>query len=55
MTHHVAHTNKMVSDLKQQYQERIEHLQQKIADQQREISLLQEQINYLSKDKFYDC
>jgi hypothetical protein len=55
MTHHVAHTNKMIFDLKQQYQDRISQLQQKISDQQYEILRLQEQIKYMSKDKFYDC
>ena len=55
MTHHVAHTNKMIFDLKQQYQDRISQLQQKISEQQHEISCLQEQIKYMSKDKFYDC
>ena len=48
MTHHVTHTNKMVFDLKMQYQERIEQLQNKIADQEHEISQLQKQIEYLS-------
>jgi len=55
MTHHVAHTNKMVFDLKTQYQERIDHLQNKIAEQEHEISQLQKQIEYMSRDKFYDC
>jgi uncharacterized coiled-coil protein SlyX len=55
MTHHVAHTNKMVFDLKTQYQERIEQLQSKIAEQEHEISQLQKQIEYMSRDKFYDC
>ena len=47
--------NKIVFDLKRQYQERVEHLQKKIADQEHEISQLQKQIEYLSRDKFYDC
>jgi len=55
MTNHVAHTNKMMFDLKIQYQERIEQLQNKIAEQEHEISQLQKQIEYMSKDKFYDC
>jgi cell division protein FtsL len=55
MTHHVAHTNKMVFDLKKQYQERIEQLQGKIAEQKHEIEQLQKQIEYMSRDKFYDC
>ena len=55
MIHHVAHTNQMVSDLKKQYQERVEQLQKKIAEQEHEISQLQKQIEYMSRDKFYDC
>ena len=55
MTHHVTHTNKMVFDLKKQYQERIKQLQSKIAEQEYEISQLQKQIEYMSLDKFYDC
>jgi uncharacterized coiled-coil protein SlyX len=55
MTNHVSHTNKMVFDLKMQYQERIEQLQSKIAEQEHEISQLQKQIEYMSRDKFYDC
>ena len=47
--------NKIVFDLKKQYQERVEHLQRKIAEQEHEISQLQKQIEYLSQDKFYDC
>lgn len=55
MTHHVSHTNKMLFDLKQQYQERISQLQNKISEQQHEILQLQEQIKYMSNVKEYDC
>ena len=55
MTHHVMHTNQMISQLKFQYQERITQLQNKIAKQQQEITQLQEQINLLTREKFYDC
>jgi cell division protein FtsB len=55
MTHNIAHTNKMLFDLKEQYQERIEQLQNKIVEQEHEISQLQKQIEYMSRDKFYDC
>ena len=55
MTHHVAHTNKMIGELKDQYQGRITELQQKITQQQQEILQLQEQIKLLSREKFYDC
>jgi uncharacterized coiled-coil protein SlyX len=55
MTQNVEHGNEMVGDLKQQYQDRISYLQNKITEQQHEIMRLQEQIKYMSKDKFYDC
>jgi hypothetical protein len=55
MTHHVAHTNKMVFDLKEQYQGRITQLQQQINEQQKEIVQLQEQIKLLTQEKYYDC
>ena len=55
MTHHVEHTNKMLSELKEQYQGRITDLQQKITEQQQEILQLQEQIKLLSREKYYDC
>jgi uncharacterized coiled-coil protein SlyX len=47
--------NRLAFDLKQQYQDRIEDLQQKITEQQKEILKLQEQIKLLSYDKYYDC
>ena len=47
--------NRLAFDLKKQYQERITFLQQKITEQQHEILRLQEQIKYMSKDRFYDC
>jgi len=55
VTQNVEHGNKMVGDLKQQYQDRITYLQNKITEQQHEILQLQEQIKYMSKDRFYDC
>lgn len=55
MTLHVAHTNQMISQLKFQYQERINQLQNKIVEQQKEISKLKEQINLLTLPKTYDC
>ena len=55
MTNHVTHTNKMVFDLKQMYQERISQLQSKISEQQQEILQLQNEIKYMTKDRFYDC
>lgn len=47
--------NRLAFDLKQQYQDRIGDLQQKITEQQQEILKLQEQIKLLSYDKYYDC
>ena len=55
MTHHVGHTNKMLFELKEQYQGRITELQQKITVQQKEILQLQEQIKLLTQEKYYDC
>lgn len=49
MTHHVAHTNKMIAELKQQYADRIEHLQNKIAEQQEEINRLNLMLQEVSK------
>lgn len=47
--------NRFAFQLKQQYQERIIQLQEKITDQQKEILQLQEQIKYLTYTKEYDC
>ncbi len=55
MTHNVAHTNKMLFELKEQYQGRISQLQEQITDQQKEILQLQEQIKLLTDPKYYDC
>lgn len=55
MVQHVFHTNHMIGNLKQQYQDRICQLQEKITEQQKEILQLQEQIKYLSYTKDYDC
>jgi len=55
MTHHVAHTNKMIFDLRQHHQNHINDLQSKIIDQQKEIVQLQEQIKLLTHEKVYDC
>lgn len=46
--------NRLGFDLKKQYQERIEQLQNKISEQQHEILQLQEQIKYMSNVKEYD-
>jgi cell division protein FtsL len=55
MTHHVAHTNKMMFDLKEQYQVQIRRLQSKIEDQEQEIAKLKTMIALLSVERDYDC
>ena len=55
MTHHVAHTNKMLSDLKEQYQAQINRLQNKISEQEQEIAKLKTLISLLSIEREYDC
>lgn len=45
----------MVFDLNKQYQDRIEYLQNKISEQQDEISQLKTLIELLSYSKEYDC
>jgi hypothetical protein len=55
MTHHVAHTNKMIFDLKEQYREHIKHLQSKVREQEQEIAKLETIITLLSIERDYDC
>jgi hypothetical protein len=55
MTHHVAHTNKMLFDLKEQYQAQIARLQNKISDQEQEIAKLKTLISLLTVEREYDC
>ena len=55
MTHHVAHTNKMLFDLKEQYQAQISRLQNKIQEQEEEIAKLKTLISLLSIEREYDC
>lgn len=57
MTHHVAHTNNMIGELKQQYQDRIDQLQSQIENQQIEIEKLNMMITLMDKElnKEYDC
>ena len=47
--------NRLEFNLKQQYQHRIENLQNQISEQLREIIKLQEELKYMSKDRYYDC
>lgn len=55
MTHHVAHTNKMLFNLKEQYREQVNRLQNKINEQEEEIAKLKTLISLLCVDKEYDC
>ena len=55
MTNHVDHTNKMLFDLKQQYQAQISRLQNKISEQEQEIAKLKTLISLLSIEREYDC
>ena len=55
MTHHVAHMDKMLFDLKQQYQAQIARLQDKISEQEQEIAKLKTLITLLSIEREYDC
>lgn len=55
MTHNIAHTNKMLFDLKQMYQTRISSLQNKINEQEQEIAKLKTLISLLTIDREYDC
>jgi len=55
MTHNIAHTNKMLFDLKQMYQTRISSLQDKINEQEQEIAKLKTLISLLTIDREYDC
>jgi hypothetical protein len=55
MTHHVAHTSKMLFDLKEQYRAQITHLQNKINEQEQEIAKLKTLISLLSIEREYDC
>ena len=55
MSHHVAHMDKMLFDLKQQYQAQITRLQDKISEQEQEIAKLKTLITLLSIEREYDC
>lgn len=54
MTHHVAHTNKMISEMKEQYQAQINRLQNKIQMQEEEIAKLKTLISLLSIEREYE-
>ena len=55
MTQNVAHMDKMLIDLKQQYQAQISRLQNKISEQEEEIAKLKTLISLLSIEREYDC
>lgn len=54
MTHHVMHTNKMLFDLKTQYQAQISRLQTRIKEQEEEITKLKTLISLLCVEKEYE-
>jgi hypothetical protein len=54
MTHHVAHTNKMIADLKEQYLAQVNRLQNKINEQEEEIAKLKTLISLLSIEREYE-
>lgn len=47
--------NRLEFDLKQQYQDRMVHLQNKIQEQEQEIAKLKTLISLLSVEREYDC
>ena len=47
--------NKMLIDLKQQYQAQISRLQNKISEQEEEIAKLKTLISLLTIEREYDC
>jgi hypothetical protein len=51
----IAEINPMFFNLKKQHQERIQYLQKKIEEQEKEIKDLQTKIQLLSLEKDYDC
>ena len=55
MTYHSANNNKMLFDLKTQYQAQISRLQNKINEQEEEITKLKTLISLLSIEREYDC
>lgn len=50
-----AEINPMFFNLKNQHQQRIKYLQEKIEQQQKEIKDLQTKIDLLTLEKDYDC
>ena len=54
MTNHVMHTNKMLFELKNQYQMQLDRLQTKINEQEQEIAKLKTLISLLCIEKEYE-
>ena len=54
MTNHVMHTNKMLFELKNQYQMQVDRLQTKINEQEQEIAKLKTLISLLGIEKEYE-
>ena len=54
MTNHVMHTNKMLFELKNQYQMQVDRLQTKINEQEQEIAKLKTLISLLCTEKEYE-
>ena len=54
MTNQVAHTNKMLFELKEQYREQISRLQDKVKEQEQEIAKLKTLISLLCIEKEYE-
>ena len=55
MIQNVAHMDKMLFDLKQQYKAQISRLQNKISEQEEEIAKLKTLISLLTIEREYDC
>ena len=55
MTQNVAHSNKILFDLKEQYQAQIARLQNKISEQEQEIAKLKTLVSLLTIEREYDC
>jgi hypothetical protein len=55
MTHHIAHTNAMIFNLKKEHRNKIDYLQMQIVRQKNEIDILKRQILILTEGKKYDC
>lgn len=55
MTHHVAHTNKMIFDIKSQHHKNVSKMQERIDEKDKQIEELTQLISILTRDRYYDC